>query len=138
MTTSPVVQQVVASINAQDENAVRALLHDDVVSHGALGDVHGPDGFVGIMLHNVYGAFPDAHIELAECLTDGNFASFRLVGHGTHSGAFLGVAPTGRSVRINGIHQVRIDNERIVEHWQGPDILAMLLDMGVFPPAARS
>jgi hypothetical protein len=29
-----------------------------------------------------------------------------------------------------------VSEGRIVEHWQGPDILAMLLDMGLFPPAA--
>ena len=30
-----------------------------------------------------------------------------------------------------------IRDGRIVEHWQGPDILAMLLDMGLFPPTAE-
>jgi hypothetical protein len=42
------------------------------------------------------------------------------------------VAPTGKTIR--GIHHVRVRDGRIVEHWQGPDILAMLVDMGLFPP----
>ena len=133
-----VVQRLVAAINDNDETGVRGVIHADLASHGALGDVHGPDGFVGIMLHNVHGAFPDAHIDLAKFIGDGDFASFRLHGSGTHSGPFLGVAPTGRSVRINGIHQVRFADGLIIEHWQGPDILAMLIDMGMFPPAPRS
>jgi predicted ester cyclase len=136
MANGSAVQDLIAAINANDEAGVRAVVHDDLVSHGALGDVHGPDGFVGIMLHNVHGGFPDAHVELVAEIQEDDLVSFRLDGSGTHLGPFLGVEPTGRSVRIRGIHHVRLQDGRIVEHWQGPDILAMLVDMGLFPPAA--
>ena len=96
--------------------------------------MHGPDGFVSVMLQNVRVGFPDAHVEVAETIEEGDMVSFRLVGQGTHLGAFLGVEPTGRTVRIRGIHHVRLADNLIVEHWQGPDILTMLVDMGVFPP----
>jgi predicted ester cyclase len=82
----------------------------------------------------VRGAFPDAHVELAEAIEEDDMVSFRLDGHGTHLGPFLGVEPTGKTVRIRGIHHVRVQDNLVVEHWQGPDILAMLLDMGLFPP----
>jgi predicted ester cyclase len=134
MSSREVVQALIAAIGQGDENAVRALLAPDLVSHGALGDVRGPDGFVGIMLVNVRRAFPDARIELAEVVEEGDMASFRLTGHGTHLGPFLGVEPTGRTVRIRGIHHVRVQHGVVVEHWQGPDVLAMLLDMELFPP----
>lgn len=129
-----VVQRLISAIDHNDDAAVRLVLADDLVSHGALGDVHGPDGFVAIMLQNVRGGFPDASVALASLIEDGDLVSFRLDGSGTHLGPFLGVEPTGRTVRIRGIHHVRLRNGRIVEHWQGPDILAMLIDMGLFPP----
>jgi len=129
-----VVEALVTAIDRGDEQGVRALLGPGLVSHGALGDVHGADGFVGIMLHNVRSGFPDAHVELAEVIEDGDLVSFRLTGQGTHRGTFLGVEPTGKTVRIRGIHHVRLDGGVVVEHWQGPDILAMLVDMGLFPP----
>jgi len=47
--------------------------------------------------------------------------SFRLDGSGTHLGPVLGVNPTGRTIRIRGIHHVRLRDGRIVEHWQGPE-----------------
>jgi predicted ester cyclase len=131
-----IVGALVSAIDRGDEAAVRSVIDERLVSHGALGDVDGPDGFVGIMLHNVRQGFPDAHVEAAAIIADGDLVSFRLDGSGTHLGPLLGVAPTGRTVRIRGIHHVRIRDGRIVEHWQGPDILAMLLDMGLFPPAA--
>jgi SnoaL-like polyketide cyclase len=86
---------------------------------------------------SVRGGFPDAHVDLVTTIEEGDMVSFRLDGSGTHLGPFLGVEPTGRTIRIRGIHHVRIRDGRIVEHWQGPDILAMLFDMGLFPPTAE-
>jgi predicted ester cyclase len=129
-----IVEGLISAIDGDDEAKVRTVIADDLVSHGALGDVHGPDGFVGIMLKNVRSGFPDAHVELVSVIEEGDLVSFRLDGSGTHLGPFLGVAPTGKATRIRGIHHVRLRDGRIVEHWQGPDILAMLVDMGIFPP----
>jgi predicted ester cyclase len=131
-----VVERLVSAIDASDEVGLRAILDEGLVSHGALGDVHGPDGFIGIMLRNVRQGFPDAHVELVALIEEGDMVSFRLEGSGTHLGPFLGVEPTGKTIRIGGIHHLRLRDGRIIEHWQGPDILAMLVDMGMFPPAA--
>ena len=144
------METLVSAIDRADEASVRNVVDDRLISHGALGDVHGPDGFIGIMLHNVRRGFPDAHValraeverldahvELVTAIEEGDLVSFRLDGSGTHRGPFLGVEPTGKTIRIRGIHHVRIRDGRIVEHWQGPDILAMLLDMGLFPPTAE-
>ena len=131
-----IVETLVAAIDQGDEASVRSIVDEGLVSHGALGDVRGPDGFIGIMLQNVRRGFPDAHVELVATVEEGDMVSFRLDGSGTHLGPFLGVAATGKTVRIRGIHHVRVNDGRIVEHWQGPDILAMLVDMGLFPPRA--
>jgi len=131
------VETLVAAIDAGDEAAVRTVVDEGLVSHGALGDVHGPDGFIGIMLRNVRQGFPDAHVELVTVIEEDDMVSFRLDGSGTHLGPFLGVNPTGKTIRIRGIHHVRLRDGRIIEHWQGPDILAMLIDMGRFPPTAE-
>jgi predicted ester cyclase len=136
MSNKAVVETLVSAIDASDEAAVRSVVDEGLVSHGALGDVHGPDGFIGIMLRNVRQGFPDAHVELVAVIEEGDMVSFRLEGSGTHLGPFLGVSPTGKTLRIRGIHHVRLRDGRIIEHWQGPDILAMLVDMGSFPPGA--
>ena len=131
------METLVSAIDQADEATVRSVVDERLVSHGALGDVHGPDGFIGIMLQNVRRGFPDAHVELVAAINEGDMVSFRLDGSGTHLGSFLGVEPTGKTIRIRGIHHVRIRDGRIIEHWQGPDVLAMLLDMGLFPPTAE-
>lgn len=132
------METLVSAIDRDDEALVRTIIDERLVSHGALGDVHGPDGFIGIMLQNVRRGFPDAHVEPVAIIEEGDMVSFRLDGSGTHLGPFLGVEPTGKSIRIRGIHHVRLLDGRIIEHWQGPDILAMLLDMGLFPPTGEA
>ena len=134
MSNREIVETLVSAIDRADQASVRSVVDEGLVSQGALGDVHGPDGFVDTMLKNVREGFPDAHVELVAIVEEGDMISFRLDGSGTHLGRFLGVEPTGRTIRIRGIHHARIRDRRIVEHWQGPDILAMLLDMGLFPP----
>lgn len=132
------METLVSAIDRDDEALVRTIIDERLVSHGALGDVHGPDGFIGIMLQNVRRGFPDAHVEPVAIIEEGDMVSFRLDGSGTHLGPFLGVEPTGKTIRIRGIHHVRLLDGRIIEHWQGPDILAMLLDMGLFPPTGEA
>ncbi len=52
---------------------------------------------------------------------------------GTHTGAGLGVVPTGRRVRIAGIVVVRIANGRITEGWNSWDQLGLLRQIGTLP-----
>ena len=80
------------------------------------------------------GRFPDAHVELTSVIEEADLVSFRLGGSGPHLGHFLGVEPTRKAPRIQGIHHARLRDGRIVEHWPGPDILAMLIGTGMFPP----
>ncbi len=137
MSNKTIVETLFTAIDADDEAGVRTIVDEGLVSHGALGDVRGADGFIEIMLRNVRQGFPDAHVELVALVEEGDMVSFRLDGSGTHLGPFLGVSPTGKTIRIRGIHHVRFRDGRIIEHWQGPDILAMLLDMGRFPPTVE-
>jgi predicted ester cyclase len=131
-----VVETLVFAIDAGDEAAVRTVVDERLASHGALGEVHGPDGFIGIMLRNVRQRFPDAHVELVTVIEEGDMVSFRLGGSGTHLGPFLGIRPTGKTVGIRGIHHARLRDGRMIEHWQAPDILAMFVDVGEFAPGA--
>ncbi|MCU0277548.1 MAG: ester cyclase [Candidatus Nanopelagicales bacterium] len=128
-----IVNGLMAAISNGDLDGIKELLDPELVSHGALGDVHGPDGFVEVMISNIRTAYPDVQVQAVGVIQDGDMISWRIEGSATHTGPFLGLAPTGKRIRIKGIHQARNRNGRLVEHWQGPDILAMLVDMGRVP-----
>lgn len=49
---------------------------------------------------------------------------------GRQEGDFMGIAPTGKAVRIDVIDIVRIANRQIVEHWNVVDQLGLLRQLG--------
>ncbi|MGQ7296115.1 ester cyclase [Quadrisphaera sp. KR29] len=61
--------------------------------------------------------FPDYRWELQQLLVDGDTVAARLVGQGTHTGVFEGVAPTGRTVRTQELVVYRVAGGKIVGCW---------------------
>ena len=49
---------------------------------------------------------------------------------GTHDGEFMGVAPTGKKIEINGIQIGRFENGKIVERWGSSDELGIMQQIG--------
>ena len=62
----------------------------------------------------------------------------RITVEGTHKGGQLGVAPTGRRIRIEGIVVVRIANGQLVEGWNSWDQLGLLRQIGALASAEGS
>jgi predicted ester cyclase len=64
-------------------------------------------------------AFSDYKTERVALVADGD----RVVNHtrttGTHSGEFLGIAPTGRRITVDHVEIWRIEGDKIVEQWGG-------------------
>jgi len=57
----------------------------------------------------------------------------RLSIEGTHKGGQLGIAPSGKRVRIAGLVVVHIANGQIVEGWNSWDQLGLLRQIGALP-----
>jgi predicted ester cyclase len=57
-------------------------------------------------------------------------------GRGTNTGSFMGQDPTGKTMEIDVIDIARFKNGKMVEHWGVPDRFALLLQLGLFLPAA--
>lgn len=83
-------------------------------------------------------AFPDMKAIIHDQIADDNKVVTRKSLRGTHLGSFLGVAATGRQVSLEVIDIVRLENGKIVEHWNAVDLLGMLTQLGVMPLAANA
>ncbi|MFC0627850.1 ester cyclase [Kribbella deserti] len=69
-------------------------------------------------LREVVEAFPDYHWDLQHLLVDGDWLSAHLIDTATHTGTpFLGIAATGRLIRIHELAIYRLDNRRIIDCW---------------------
>ena len=63
-------------------------------------------------------AFPDLRMEVQDVLVSGDKAVARVRATGTHQGAFLGMAATGKSVDVQLIDITRFGGDGLAhEHW---------------------
>jgi predicted ester cyclase len=65
----------------------------------------------------VQAGFPDYQWDLQEVVVEGNTLAARLIGRGTHTGSFAGIAPTGRKVTVQELVHYRIADGKIVQCW---------------------
>ena len=101
-----------------DERAARELLPPSFVNRTApAGSPPGPDGIIFTFNKLLRPAFPDLSVEIHDQIAEGDKVTTRKTIRGTHRGELFGVAPTGKSVSIDVIDIVRLENGRYVEHW---------------------
>ena len=62
-------------------------------------------------------AFANLNVELQMLIADGDFVVERNTASGTHTGAWVGIQPTGRNVTWSEIHIYRLENGKIIENW---------------------
>ncbi|MGE7776655.1 ester cyclase [Chitinophaga sp. NPDC101104] len=105
---------------------VDALLAADFISHDwPKGTPAGPQTFKGFYA-KIKAALPDARYELDDVIAEGEKVVTRWRLLGTHDGPFDGMAPTGRSIVLNGIAIYRVSNGKVQERWVVTDLHALL------------
>jgi predicted ester cyclase len=116
-------------------DVVDELIADDLVEHQDFGPRHaaGPEG-VRSVIASLHRAFSDFRLTVEEVAVVGDTVWTRNVATGTHDGAFMGHAPTGRPIRIDVFDVLRVVDGKVVEHWGVPDRLGVLLQIGALRP----
>ena len=116
--------------------AIDELMSPDAVIYGlAEGPeaVKGKDGFVPFFERFV-SAFPDIEIVIDDVVAEGDVTVARIHAKATHTGEGLGVAATGRPVRVTAIVWARWQDGKIVEAWNELDALGMMQQISAAPP----
>lgn len=76
-------------------------------------------------------AFPDLHLAVEDMIAEGDKVVVRNTVTGTHRGQYMGLEPTGKSVRYNEIFIFRLVDGRIAETWGVVDVLSQMKQLGV-------
>ena len=92
----------------------------------------GLDGLKEI-LRAMRAAFPDMHWKVEEQLANGDPVATRFEWTGTHRADFLGVAATGRPVKVWGVVIDRVEGGKIKDTRILMDTLGLMMQLGVFP-----
>ena len=112
----------------------------DLVDQGAFVDhnpVWGTEDWAGVIAgaKAVRAGFPDLEVKIDKTNTvvEGNQAVVHTLFTGTHSGEFLGVAPTGKTVTWSHTDFLRFAGGKVVERWVSADTLTLFQQTGVVP-----
>lgn len=111
---------------------IHELMAPDAVGVGQGGaqvTIRGPHEFQ-VFVEKLRGAFPDIHVTIEDAFASGDKVAARWSATMTHRGGQLGIAATGKAVRITGISLVQIVNGKIVAGWDNWDEMAMMREIG--------
>jgi predicted ester cyclase len=75
-------------------------------------------------------AFPDIQAKIEHIVAENDLVVVFLNFTGTHRGEFQGMPPTNKKINIRSADLYRIENEKIVEHWDIVDQLNLLQQTG--------
>jgi steroid delta-isomerase-like uncharacterized protein len=121
-------------INQGRFDSASQFVWEDVVEQVPLpGQGPGLEGLNDI-LRGMRSAFPDLHFSVEEQIAEGDKVLTRFEWTGTHQGAFIGIPPTGRPVRVWGTVIDRLEDGRIKDTRILMDMLGLMVQLGVFPP----
>jgi len=116
-----------------DERAFAELIHPDVVDHSRPPGIEPGAAGVRQQFDAFRAAFSGFRATILDQLADGDKVVTRKVFTGTHAGPFQGLEPTGAEVEIHVIDIVRVQDGKIVEHWNCVDRLGLLAQLGAVP-----
>jgi predicted ester cyclase len=144
LTATEVVRRLYAEVINHDRlDEFDELIAADYVNHGPFPwGVHDRNDLRRFYVVRELG-FPDIRTSIDDIVASGDMVAYRMTVSGTDTGEFLGIAPTGRAVRVTGFGWVRVRDGKIAEHWGLIDELGILDQIGVEPEsigrhAARS
>jgi steroid delta-isomerase-like uncharacterized protein len=78
--------------------------------------------------------FPDLKFTTNHITADSNMIWAQYTLTGTNSGPFMGMPPSGKSFKIEGMDLIRLENGKCVEHWGYDEHGKMMEQLGMMPP----
>jgi steroid delta-isomerase-like uncharacterized protein len=117
-------RKYLALFNDRKLDVLDDLLTPDFVSHLRVGELRGLDRFKA-MMSSFYEAFPDVRWMVDEWVFAQNRAVIRYSWSGTQRAAWLGIPPTHKIVRGEGLELLHMKDGRISEVWNYSDIMGL-------------
>jgi steroid delta-isomerase-like uncharacterized protein len=103
---------------------------DNVDHDPARGQVSGPEGY-RVYFEGLRNAFPDLNVTLETMIADEDSIAIAYTLTGTQRGVLMGIAPTGKTVKIRGVQISKFKDGKMIERWGSSDELGMLQQLGV-------
>ena len=112
----------------QEEAAIDELVAEDFVPH-TFGPM--PSGREGLRagMRRAGGGISDPEFTIHDLIAEGDRVAARLTTSARHTGAFMGIEPSGRRYSIDEIHIFRLRDGMLAEHWHEFDKGALMAQL---------
>ena len=125
------MNQTLQALNSEgDKTAYFDLYDDSLVTHGIPENFTADKERMKEHYHKVWRAFLDAKYEFELVVVDGNEAECMFSITGVQKGDLMGIPPSDKQVRINGMIFFRFKDSKIVERWEIIDLLSAAKQLG--------
>lgn len=112
------------------------LLGEDFALHVPLPCSSGKNGMIEV-ISACRAAFQHLDVTVEDLIAEDDRVAARFTARGLHSGSFMGLPPTGKSVTMTGIEIFRIEGGRIVELWGEANLLGLMAQLGLAPSSGQ-
>lgn len=131
--TKSVIEAMVEGLNDHQINGMSAFFHPDFCWMGnfGCGTKHGLRAFQENWQRPFQAAFSDKVAIDEARLFDGEWGACFGAQHATHSGEFMGIAPTGKRVTIRYMDFWQVRDGKIIDNWVMVDFPDVLRQLGV-------
>jgi steroid delta-isomerase-like uncharacterized protein len=134
-------EKQIAALNARDLDGYLSRIDESYVgqSETAPGPIRGPEG-VRQNLETIFRAFPDLLIETEQIISSGDSVVTRIRMTATHKGSFAGIAPTNKTIVLQGCSVVEVQNGKAIRGRLYADNASLFQQLGVLslPKAATA
>jgi steroid delta-isomerase-like uncharacterized protein len=130
------VRRFTEALNTANWDALEELVTEDFSRHSqatAGPQVNSREEFIQLQ-ESFLATFPDQLVTLERLIAEGNEVAALATYSGTHTGPMGEYPATGRPVESTFLGLFRIEAGRIAELWVEWDNVAMLTQLGLFPP----
>jgi steroid delta-isomerase-like uncharacterized protein len=129
-----IVERLERAFAANDVQTIDEVCDPQLIDHNPVPGLPPTlEGFK-MAIGGYHQAFPD--LEFADgphVIVEGDTAATRWTAAGTHKGDMMGIPPTGKRIRVEGMNFYRLANGRITEVWTQFDGVGMLQQLGAMP-----
>ena len=127
-----ILHQSLQALNNKADKSLYFNLHaESLIAHGIPNEF--PSNKEGMKSYYIklWQAFPEANFSFDHVIVEGNEAACMFAMTGTQKGEFLGIPPSDKQVRIEGMIFFRFKDSKITERWEIIDILSAAKQLGV-------
>ena len=122
-----IVRRFIEAYNKRNLDLFDDILAPDYFDHTSKVGVEG----LKQLMNMAFKAFPDFHETIEDIIAEGDKVWARITFTGTHTGEFMGIAPTGKKITTEMVDIFRIVNGKLVEYRDVNNNLDYLKKLGI-------